>query len=246
MVEKNKKTLKNKKKNFHLLPLVIFFCSLMLSLRIGVLWRSVMAPEKKTPTPVSFTAALAQEEAKNKPKEEPKPEEKAPSADDEKQEKASKPKRFSQAELEILQTLAKRREELDAREQSLDQRLGVLKAAEAQLDAKLFKMQELQREISDLIGVYGEKEKSRLDNLVKVYSTMKPKEAARLFNEMDMPLLVKLFERMKEAKSAPILAAMDTAKAGELTKELAVKRTLPGLDEAVALEQDKKSKQSKK
>ena len=145
-----------------------------------------------------------------------------------------------------MQTLAKRREELDAREQSLDQRLGVLKAAEAQLDAKLFKMQELQREISDLIGVYGEKEKSRLDNLVKVYSTMKPKEAARLFNEMDMPLLVKLFERMKEAKSAPILAAMDTAKAGELTKELAVKRTLPGLDEAVALEQDKKSKQSKK
>lgn len=247
MVEKNKKT-HNKKKSFRLLPLVIFFCSLTLTLRIGVVWRSVMTPHKNAPAPVSVAAARAQEDPKDKAKTESKVGSKAAEAaggEKAKTDKNAKPKSFSQSELEILQTLAKRREELDAREQNLNQRLGVLKAAEAQLDAKVLKMQELQREISDLVGVYGEKEKVRLDKLVKMYSAMKPKEAAALFNEMDMPLLVKLFEEMKEAKAAPILAVMDKAKAGELTKELAVKRTLPGLDEAVA-ERDKKIKQPKK
>ena len=63
---------------------------------------------------------------------------------------------------------------------------------------------------------------------------MKPKEAARLFNEMDMSLLVRVFEKMKESKSAPILALMDSAKATALTAELANKKTLPGTDSASA------------
>ena len=67
-------------------------------------------------------------------------------------------------------------------------------------------------------------------NLVKIYSTMKPKEAARLFNDMEMPLLVRVFEQMKESKSAPILALMDLNKASALTSELANKKRLPGYD----------------
>ena len=106
----------------------------------------------------------------------------------------------------------------------------VLKAAEAQIDMKIAKLKELETSIKDLIGVYDERERDRLNNLVKIYSTMKPKEAARLFNDMEMPLLVRVFEQMKESKSAPILALMDSGKANALTSELASKRTLPGYD----------------
>lgn len=230
--KKSKK--KAKKSSFRLLPLVIFFCVLMLSVRVGVVWRSVFIPgihEDEIAAAIAVTRVQAAPAAKEDdapirskvaeavqgttgPRGEP---------------PVSSEKSFSQSELEILQKLAQRREELDIRERSIEQRAGVLKAAEAQIDAKIAKLKELETSIQDLVGIYNEKEKERLLNLVKIYSTMKPKEAARLFNDMEMPLLVRVFEGMKEAKSAPILALMDSAKANALTSELASKKTLPGL-----------------
>ena len=208
---------------FRLLPCVIFFCVLMLSVRIGVVWRSIALPAayKQDKPSFSVTAVQAQELAKVINKKVVKEE-----AEAEQEEEKS----FSQSELEILQKLAERREELDIRERTIDQKAGVLKAAEAQIDVKIAKLKELEASIKELVGIYDEKEKSRLSNLVKIYSTMKPKEAARLFNDMEMPLLVRVFEQMKESKSAPILALMDLNKASALTSELANKKRLPGYD----------------
>lgn len=225
---------KKKKASFRILPLMIFFCVLMLTVRIGVVWRGLMAPSSGTPDFVSVTPVMAQAEKETAKEELPlsKVAQQAASKMQNDNE-ISSGKSFSQSELEILQKLAKRREELDIRERNLEQKVGVLKAAEAQIDAKIAKLKELESAISDLVGVYSEKERTRLTNLVKIYSTMKPKEAARLFNAMEMDLLVRVFERMKESKSAPILAMMDSAKATALTAELANKKTLPGLDSAV-------------
>lgn len=234
---RREKTKKSRAARFRLLPLVIFFCVLMLSVRVGVVWRNLVLPRSAdgqaavAVTPVQaqspaaavetktgslsskITQAVADAEKNNR-----------------RQEEKGAGKSFSQSELEILQKLAQRREELDIRERAIEQKAGVLKAAEAQIDVKIAKLKELEASIKDLIGVYDEKERDRLNNLVKIYSAMKPKEAARLFNDMEMPLLVRVFEQMKEAKAAPILALMDSAKANALTAELANKRVLPGYD----------------
>ncbi|MBO4520687.1 MAG: hypothetical protein J5787_05720 [Alphaproteobacteria bacterium] len=231
----NEKTKKTRSAKFRLLPLVIFFCVLMLSVRVGVVWRSIVvsgAPEVResalsvTAVQAQAPAAPAASESLSAPLKEFQSGEKTVDMKD------KNGKSFSQSELEILQKLAQRREELDIRERSIEQKAGVLKAAEAQLDVKIAKLKELEAAIKDLIGVYDEKEKARLTNLVKIYSTMKPKEAARLFNDMEMPLLVRVFEQMKESKSAPILALMDLSKASALTAELANKKKLPGYEDA--------------
>jgi len=219
---------------FRLLPSVIFFCVLMLSVRIGVVWRNIVLPDASLKGESAFSVSPVQ--AQTAPASETS--EKQTASFDKMQaleaaagiKKEENGKSFSQSELEILQKLAQRREELDIRERTIDQKAGVLKAAEAQMDVKIAKLKELEASIKDLIGVYDEKEKSRLNNLVKIYSTMKPKEAARLFNDMEMSLLVRVFEQMKEAKSAPILALMDLNKASALTAELANKKKLPGYD----------------
>lgn len=220
---------KRSDKSFRLLPLMIFFCVLTLSVRIGVLWRAFSVPRDGRPSVLAVAASQAQDAdaAKN---DVPLSKVARQAALQVENEPPAREKSFSQSELEILQKLAKRREELDIRERTLEQKVGVLKAAEAQIDAKITKLKELERTISDLVGVYNEQERDRLNNLVKIYSTMKPKEAARLFNDMDMSLLVRVFEKMKESKSAPILALMDSAKATALTAELANKKTLPGTD----------------
>ena len=219
---------------FRLLPVVIFFCVLMLSLRVGVVWRNIVIPPlaEKKEAALSVTAVQAQDPVPVPASQEKKESEPTLSEKIAADIKGESNKSFSQSELEILQKLAERREELDVRERLIEQKAGVLKAAEAQMDVKIAKLKELEASIKDLIGVYDEKEKSRLTNLVKIYSTMKPKEAARLFNDMEMPLLVRVFEQMKESKSAPILALMDLAKASALTSELANKKKLPGYESA--------------
>lgn len=225
---------KKKATRFRLLPLVIFFCVLMLSVRIGVVWRNLMMPESpliQQEKALSVTAVQAQP-AVDAGKTEKKKEVVPSKSDLVTNMKNNAGKSFSQSELEILQKLAERREALDIRERDIEQRAGVLKAAEAQMDVKITKLKELEASIKELVGIYDEKEKARLTNLVKIYSTMKPKEAARLFNDMEMPLLVRVFEQMKEAKSAPVLALMDSNKANALTAELANKKKLPGYDES--------------
>lgn len=218
---------KRKKARFRLLPLVIFFSVLMLSVRVGVLWRSLFSLEAQEELAASSPVAVGRVQAQaEETSDEPSKVSEAVRGDFARTADSS----FSQSELEVLQKLAERREELDKRERSLEQQVAVLKAAEAQIDAKISKLKELETSIKDLVGMYDKKERERLNNLVKIYSAMKPKDAARLFNEMEMELLTRLFERMKESKSAPILAAMDAAKATALTSELANKKKLPGFE----------------
>ncbi len=56
---------------------------------------------------------------------------------------------------------------------------------------------------------------------------MKPKDAARIFEELEMDTLLLVTERMKERKLAPIMAKMNPARATEITVELSRLRNLP-------------------
>ena len=216
---------KAKKSPFRLLPLVIFFSFLMLSVRVGVLWRGFFSAEGQSElkSGVVFVPSVqAQAENPAAPQ--------GVSENPELKNQGAMEATFSQTEIEVLHKLAERREKLDLREKEIAQKVAVLEAAEAQPDMKVAKLKELEASIKELVGAFEEKERARLDNLVKLYSNMKPKDAARLFNDMDMDLLARLFERMKESKSAPILALMDSVKANQLTARLADKKKLPGFD----------------
>jgi len=65
---------------------------------------------------------------------------------------------------------------------------------------------------------------SQYQSLVKIYENMKPKDAARIFEQLEMAVLIPVVERMKERKTAPILAKMDPVKAQAITVELAQRR----------------------
>ena len=73
----------------------------------------------------------------------------------------------------------------------------------------------------------GEQEEERVQSLVKIYEGMKPKEAGRIFETLDIDTLLLVAERMKERKLAPIMAAIDPEKAKELTVKISTGRKLP-------------------
>jgi len=137
---------------------------------------------------------------------------------------------FSRTEIEILQDLRARRKELDEREQALDQREGILLAAESRLDERLMELKSVQAEIEDLINTYNQQQDQELVQLVSIYEKMKAKEAAAIFNQLDLPILLDVIQGMKESKSAPILARMQPARAREVTTELARREAMPALD----------------
>jgi flagellar motility protein MotE (MotC chaperone) len=57
--------------------------------------------------------------------------------------------------------------------------------------------------------------------IVAMYEVMKPKDAAKIFNNLDMEVLVRVSTAMQPRKMAPILAEMDAARAQELTVSMA-------------------------
>jgi flagellar motility protein MotE (MotC chaperone) len=134
---------------------------------------------------------------------------------------------MSQAEMDVLQKLSERRRELDARARQLDSREVLLKAASAQIDRKVAELKNLETTINGLLKQYNAQEDKRIQSLVKIYENMKPQDAARIFEQLDMPILLEVVERMQEQKVAPILAQMDPAKAKNLTAALAQRRQLP-------------------
>ena len=133
---------------------------------------------------------------------------------------------FSQSEIEILQNLSARRKEIDLREEAVLKREVLFQAAEKRLEEKIGELSKIKGEIESLIKKYNEQEETELKSLVKIYETMKPKDAARIFDELELKVLLQVFQRMKEAKTAPILASMSPARAKEVTTQLAERKQL--------------------
>jgi flagellar motility protein MotE (MotC chaperone) len=136
---------------------------------------------------------------------------------------------FGNVQAEVFQRMTERREELDRRSRELDQRDALLSAAQQRIDQKVAELTELRTNIEGLLRQVDDKQTAQLESLVKIYETMKPKDAARIFEALDMPVLLDVMERMREGKSAPILAAMDPLKAKEVTGSLVDRRALPTL-----------------
>lgn len=134
---------------------------------------------------------------------------------------------FTTDEIKVLQSLARRREEIEKREQKLAAQEALLKAAEQEVDRKIAELNKLRGELEALLGQQQTMEDERIASLVKIYENMKPKEAAAIFNTLDMDVLLAVISKMAERRSSPIIANMDTDRARLVTIRLAEQRKLP-------------------
>ncbi|MGE5145873.1 MAG: MotE family protein [Candidatus Eiseniibacteriota bacterium] len=151
-----------------------------------------------------------------------------------KDEALTDPDDMSRGDLRILQELAQRRRELDQREQDLAMRDGLLKAAEKRVDEKIAELAKMKAQLEALVKQREEQQNVQLKSLVKIYENMKPKDAAQIFDQLDMTILVELLAHMKENKSAPVMAAMDPKRVKDVTARLINRRALGPTTEAEA------------
>ena len=140
----------------------------------------------------------------------------------------------SASEVDVVNSLSKRRHELDARDAQLSARANMIAAVEMRVDGKIAQLKQLQAQITALLGQRDEAQKAQMAALVKTYSTMKPKDAARIFNNLPDDVLVPVAHEMKADVLALVLANMNSDNAKALTVKLANRLALPQTADAVA------------
>lgn len=138
---------------------------------------------------------------------------------------------FTDVKMEMFQNLTERRKTLDEREKELAAREALLSAAEQELERKVQELAVIRREIEALLDQQSEQEEDRVKSLVKIYEGMKAKEAAEIFNTLDLDILVSVVSNMSERKLSPIMAAMKPERARTVTIMLAEQKQLPVLPE---------------
>jgi flagellar motility protein MotE (MotC chaperone) len=136
------------------------------------------------------------------------------------------PTLYSPADIDVLQQLADRRAELEQWASDLALREQLLKVTESRIETQVGDLKNAQSALKGLLKQYDQEQETKLKSLVKVYEAMKPRDAARIFEQLEMDVLLDVVERMKEAKIAPVLAAMNPDKAKDVTFELAQRRKM--------------------
>lgn len=138
---------------------------------------------------------------------------------------------YSEVKMELFEDLANRRKDLEDKEREMVLREALLKAAEQEINQKYKELETLKGEIQGLLEQQSEEEKKRIASLVKIYEGMKAKDAARIFDTLDMDVLLQVMTQMSERKSAPIIAAMNADRARSVTIMLAEQKKIPSLAE---------------
>jgi flagellar motility protein MotE (MotC chaperone) len=221
-----------------LLPATIATLAALLLLKVGILSQAALTHGPKPDGIIvpAAHAAEAKEPAKLATEEHAKgtvegPPGKKPAGTQQKQVEVAAPSpqqgppAVSESERALLQELRQRRQELEARADAVATRESVLAATEKKLTGRVAELQTLQTSLERLDAAQKQKEDAGWQGLVKVYETMKPKEAAAIFNDLAMPVLLPVLDRMRDAKAAAVMAAMNPDKARDVTAELAQLRT---------------------
>ena len=100
-------------------------------------------------------------------------------------------------------------------------RESLLLAAEKRLEGRIAELKELEAQINDAVRAKDEGEAARFKNLVTMYENMKAKDAARIFDRLDMRVLVEVATQINPRRMSDILAQMTPEAAERLTVELA-------------------------
>jgi len=129
--------------------------------------------------------------------------------------------RVSESERAILERLQSRRQELDQRSREIEIRESLLKAAEKRIESKVEEMKALETKAAGVSGQRAEQEAVRFKGIITMYESMKPKDAAKVFDRLEMSVLIEIASQIAPRKMSDIMGLMQPEAAERLTVELA-------------------------
>jgi flagellar motility protein MotE (MotC chaperone) len=164
-----------------------------------------------------ITGSVDKEKEKEKPKEAAKPD--VAKAETVTQSEPAQP--VSASERAILERLQARRQELETRAREIDIRESLLKAAEKRAEGRVEEMKAIEARITGAVQQKADEEAARFKGIITMYEGMKPKDAAKVFDRLEMPVLFEIASHIAPRKMADILGQMSPDVAERLTVEMA-------------------------
>lgn len=128
----------------------------------------------------------------------------------------------------LLTILAEERAALEERERRAAEREAFAAAAEARARIEIEHLTEVRAGLEALAKERADMQNADLQRMAKMYSLMKPKDAARILSGLDNMAIVGVLDQMNERESAPILAELPGQKAEAVSRVLIERRALPG------------------
>ena len=124
----------------------------------------------------------------------------------------------------MIETIEKKNRELKLREEELRVKELKIKAIEAKVNKDLEKIEKGLSQSKEQLGDQEKKNKKNVEALIKVYSSMKPGEAATLIEAIDGDLALKIVSGMKSKIAGKVLSKLDVKVAKRISETLAGKR----------------------
>jgi flagellar motility protein MotE (MotC chaperone) len=130
---------------------------------------------------------------------------------------------MSASERALLERLGERRDELEARMRELEMREKLLETVEKKVEGKAGELKQNEEKLAEANEKKNPAEAQGMKNLVVMYESMKPKDAARIFDRLSIDVLLPVVQKMNPRKMSEVLAAMSPEAAEKLTVAIAAR-----------------------
>jgi len=177
-------------------------------------------PTSARADPTDITGSVKKEEKKEEPKQAA-PATDAPKPDGVVVFPEQNPQSVSPSERAILERLQARRQELEQRAREIEIRESLLKSAEKRIEGRVEEAKATEAKISTVTGQKAEQDAARFKSIITMYEGMKPKDAAKVFDRLEMSVLYDIASQIAPRKMSDILGLMQPEAAERLTVELA-------------------------
>ena len=117
-------------------------------------------------------------------------------------------KEVDRAETDLARDILARRPDIDGEQKGLEDQRRILDAAKAALDEKMRDLDNSMAALAERQAAHKETMAAETERLVKIYEEMPPKEAAAIFNIMDIHVLVSLASKMSPRKISAVMGYM--------------------------------------
>ena len=122
-----------------------------------------------------------------------------------------------------MELIEKKNRELKKREAELLLREKNLESLEQKVRADLKKIETALIRSEEQVGIKRDLIEKNVNSLVKVYSAMKPQEAATLLESLDQGIAIQIISRMKSKVAGKILGKMKIRVAKHISESIAGK-----------------------
>jgi flagellar motility protein MotE (MotC chaperone) len=197
--------------------LVIVLVLAILSIKLLVATGNLVTLNKSVGSILSTPEVLATDQKKNTPQSvEKNPSDKAPLEP----EPVKTAKTSSTSSTEIFSYLEQKEMELKRKERNIQEQEQHLAEMQKEVEQKLQELIAVQKDIQNFRNERAETKNANVRSLAQIYGSMKPKEAAKLLENMDEKLVVSIVSTLKANEAADIFAVMDSKKAAKVSEAL--------------------------